>query len=196
MSEQLLRDILDVDTMRPPVQSRGDGPINHDRQRPKTERVSASPFPSQSKRASVKRSAIVSARALERWRPWLERIAALALLGLSFLSTVAVLNGGWGPTLALHWSAGAWVGVGIQSACTVVEWSYKRDKRNVWYVIALAFDAGPTALGAYALLAPTVQRGIALLHLTGQSADVLSWIIIIFAAVLLAMAPESILIDD
>lgn len=150
----------------------------------------------QSKRAPMKRSAILSARALERLRPWLERIAALALLALSFASTIAVLNGGWDPTLALKWGAGAWIAVGIQSACTLVEWAYKRDKRNVWYIIALAFDAGPTALGAYALLAPIVYRGIALLHVAGQSADVLSWIIIIFAAVLLAMAPESILIDD
>lgn len=146
------------------------------------------------RRVKRRTSTVIHARELERTRPWFERLAALALLGLSFAGTIAMLNGGWGPTIAFRFGPGAVVAVGIQILCTYVEWAYART--SMAYLLAIMFDAVPTALGYAPLLLPTIYRGVALAQLTGQAADVVAWGIIGIAALLLAMAPETILVDS
>jgi hypothetical protein len=146
----------------------------------------------------TKKSAIVSGAQLEAMRPWYERLIGLALLVVSFLGTMVVMNGGWARSLPWldtfkpGWGLAA--GFGIQLLATYTEVTYRKNRVSLPYATALLVDIGFTAAGFYPLFA------VALLALLARLAVpmpvVISWVIIVLAAVALAITPEAILIDD
>lgn len=135
-----------------------------------------------------KRSAIVSGARLAAGQPLFERVVGLALLCLSFAGTMALLQGGW--VLPLD-PIGLAAGFLVQLLLTAVEWMYQGRRRSWQYVGAVTADSA-LSLGGYAplLLAPLLR----VLPFDGLN-GYLAWGIIAVAAVVLAVLPETILVD-
>lgn len=142
----------------------------------------------------TKKSAIINQRDLNELRGHFERAIGLLLLLLSVLSSIIAFNGGWERITAGEWTlAGCAAGAGVQFCCTLVEWFYRVRRRSAPYLIALAFDTGTTIAG----FGPIFHDQIAAkFPLAPDLSSWLAWAIIGIVALLLAFAPEGVLIDD
>ncbi len=144
-----------------------------------------------------KKSAVLKQRDIDHARPIFERISALVLLSFSFLGTVAAFHSGdWSALRALELNWGA-VGAGIllQGLCTAGEIFYRHRRLSPIYLVALAFDAGPTALGYLPIIKNPLMGIAETIGLTGTPADIFVYLLVLLAALLLAWVPEGRLID-
>jgi hypothetical protein len=144
-----------------------------------------------------KKSAILSGDQLDQARPHFERWVSIALLVLSFGGTIVALHGGWDVIAAGHLQLAAILGgIALQALCTAVEWFYRHKRLHPFYLLALVLDAGPTAIGYHAILAPGLLALLAIAGLTGGLATAITYGLIIVSAVILAWLPEGSLIDE
>ncbi len=137
----------------------------------------------------MKHSAIISGARLAAFQPAFERLIGLALLALSFAGTMALLNGGWALPLR---PVGLAAGFAAQLLLTAIQWLYQGNRRSWAYATALAVDTA-FSVGGYG--------PIALLPLLrvlpfGPYAEWIAWGIIGVGAVLLAVLPERILVEE
>lgn len=145
-------------------------------------RVTVQDYPIRPRR---NQSAILSRRALKRTGPWFERLVAVILLAGSYAGTMIMCSGGLPVNLL-----GAAVGAGIQSLCTYIEWTYHDEwKSSIWLWIAVIADIGSTMGGYGPLIYDSIQ---ALMPTMG---GVVVWGIIGLISVMVAVVPETILID-
>lgn len=98
----------------------------------------------------VKESAVISRARLRKQRGAIERWTAWVVLFVSFLGTVVVFAGGWGPFIASIVArqpsiAAIGGGIGAQALLTYLEWHYYDVRAISW--TARIFDAATTALG-------------------------------------------------
>ncbi len=138
---------------------------------------------------TVKRSAIVSGARLAAAQPLFERVIGVALLCLSFLGTMALLQGGWRLPLA---PVGLMAGFAVQLLLTVTQWLYQSRRRSWVYVTAVAVDTA-LSVGGYAPIA--LVPLLRVLPFGGYTATV-AWGIILVGAVVLAVLPERILVEE
>lgn len=99
-----------------------------------------------------KPSAVFRSATFEAFQPWIERVVGCVLLLASFVGSVVAFNGGWERSFHTSWDPSQWTiapialgaGFGVQIACTLVEWAYRRHRLSWQYLLALAVDSGST----------------------------------------------------
>jgi hypothetical protein len=142
----------------------------------------------------TKKSAIIHQRDLNEARGHFERALGLLLLLFSVTGSIIAFNGGWAHIAAGQWTIeGSLAGAGVQIGCTLVEWFYRVRRGSAPYVIALVIDAGTTIVGFGPLFHDQLA---AKLPIAVDLSSWLTWLIIGAVALLLAFAPEGVLIDD
>jgi hypothetical protein len=136
-----------------------------------------------------KRSAIIDGQRVDGMQPLFERIIGVLILLVSFAGTMALFNGGWSD-----WQINAIIaGAGVQALCTSVQWMYRTNWRNVWYLIFLALDIGTSVAGYHAIVGTSIARMLANVGVPGV--DIAAWGLMIAIAAVVAVVPEKILID-
>jgi hypothetical protein len=142
----------------------------------------------------VKKSAVISQRDLNEVRSHFERAVGILLLLFSVIGSVIAFNGGWPGIAAGHWSfTGVLAGLGVQAGCTLIEWLYRVRRLSAPYLIALVVDTGSTIVGFGPIFHDQLTTK---LPIAQDLASWLAWGIIGAVALLLAFAPEGVLIDD
>lgn len=147
-----------------------------------------------SQRTSAKQSAIVRRETLDAQRGAFERFSAFFVLFFSFAGTIAALSGGWTALRTAPAPAPILGGLALQGVFTVVEWWYGAG-RNPWlYRAALCADSALTAVGYGSLIVSWLSAYLAARG-AGEIGDVLAWIVVGIASLLVAWYPEKRLID-
>lgn len=164
--------------------------------------------PRESRRASraaprTKPTAIVSGETVDRAAIGLMRYGAIALLIVSFVGSIAAVNGGWDPVIKAWpqpWEGvnplAAGVGFGLQWWITMIEWHKRHHKLSLLYIFHLAIDTILSFLGFYPLIGPLFASGLAKMGLEQGAANLAAGAIVAVLSVVLAMLPEQMLVED
>lgn len=140
----------------------------------------------------VKQSAVFGRAQIERARGPVERATAWIILAVSFIGTIVVFHGGWGPILKLQFSIGAILGgLLLQGVLTWLQWAYHDNRLLCWG--SRIVDAGLTAYGygplfIVALTAYLTSRGVPFALYVG-------WFLIGLVSLAVAWYPEDRLVD-
>ena len=148
----------------------------------------APPAPQPRRVVRRKQSAIISGASIAPLQPRFERMVGMLLLMLSFSGSIIMVNGAPWP---LSWRA-ILAGCAIQALCTAVQWIYRRQWRSVWLWMALAGDIGTSVAGYHAIAAPVL---VSILSPLGGPTALLVCVALAAIAALIAILPETILID-
>lgn len=141
---------------------------------------------------SAKQSAVWTRAQLARARGPVERATAWIVLVVSFIGTIVVFHGGWGPILAFAFSIRAIVGgLLLQGLLTWLQWVYKHNRLLCWG--SRVIDAGLTAYGygplfIVALVAYLAEREV-------PQPLYVAWLIVGLVSLAAAWYPEDRLVD-
>lgn len=152
------------------------------------------------------RAAVIQARDLQRFQPIFERFFAVVALTVGVFGSILAANGGWERTISLQirWPAVV-AALFVQVAVTLAEWLYKQRRQTGWqtflatlaeprYMLALIIDAALTFLGYAPALWPILYP---FLHSIAPAlAGMLFALIMLAGAILIAWAPETVLVGD
>lgn len=152
------------------------------------------------------RAALIQARDLQRFQPLFERFFAILALAIGVFGSILAANGGWERTIALQirWPA-VIAALFVQVVVTLAEWVYKQRRETGWhtfvatlteprYVFALIIDATLTFLGYAPALWPVLYPFLQ--SIAPALAGMLFAMIMMAGAILIAWAPETVLVGD
>lgn len=153
-----------------------------------------------------KASALISGDAIDRAVPLWQRAGSIALIVISYVSTIAAFHGGWSAILALQIRpAPVLFGIAVQTWCLIFELANRRNKRSLWYMQALVLDVVPTFIGMLPVYTSLVLLLLGLVGLVDNLASMtvagytvlhlVIWICGLALSVCIAWLPENRLID-
>lgn len=119
------------------------------------------------------------------------RYLMIGVLALSYVGTVAAINGSWFPMRVESLVAG----IGLQAFLTLIQWWKRRNKFSIPYLSSLGVDALLTFLGFRTLVVPFFVAGLTKLSVELSSATVVSLVVTGILAITVAVLPEQMLID-
>lgn len=129
------------------------------------------------------------------------RVLMLFVLICSFLGTIIVFNGGWGPVLAawpqpwlgIHPIA-AVIGVAVQAFLTGVQW-WKKHTFGIGWWGSFLIDTLFNILGYWPILFPFFVAAMMKTGIVDATAFTLSGIITVLLSAAAAIFPEQLLVD-
>ena len=119
-----------------------------------------------------------------------QRAVAIGLMVLSVAGTYLGFTGGvmaWFPgmfALTMVW----------QGAVSYLQFVFVRNWFTPWYLFPLAMSVVPAVIGYHALLAPYLVSMLASWNV--PHADVLAWMVILVASLLVDVVPEKLLVGN